>query len=64
MYPPPLPREDIGHAWLLICQDDLSTAVSAAASVLMTLEHQDIEAIAHRAVELLQVDDAAIGGSC
>jgi hypothetical protein len=29
----------------------------------MTLEHQDIEAIAHRIVEL-QVDDAPIGGSC
>jgi hypothetical protein len=33
-------------------------------SLLMTLEHQDIEAIAHRVVELLQGDDAAIGGSC
>lgn len=47
-----------------MCQDDLSTAVGAAAFMLMTLERQDIEAVAHRVVELLQVDDAAIGGSC
>jgi hypothetical protein len=47
-------QEDLDHAWLLICQDDLSTAVGAAACLLMTLEHQDIEAIAHRVVELLE----------
>ena len=62
MYPP-LSLEDLDHAWLLICQDELSTAVGAVAFVLMTLERQDIEAIAHRVVELVQVDDAAIGGS-
>jgi hypothetical protein len=37
-----------------ICQDDLSTAAGAAAFELMTIEHQDIEAIAHRVVELLE----------
>jgi hypothetical protein len=47
-------QEDLDHAWLLICQDDPSTAAGAAAFVLMTLEHQDIEAIAHRVVELLE----------
>jgi hypothetical protein len=47
-------QEDLDHAWLLICQDDFSTAVGAAAFALMTLEHQDIEAIAHRVVELLE----------
>jgi hypothetical protein len=53
MYPPP-PSEDLDHAWLLICQGDLSTAGGAAGFRLMTLEHQDIEAIAHRVVELLE----------
>jgi hypothetical protein len=47
-------QEDLDHAWLLICQDELSTAVGAAAFVRMTLENQDIEAIAHRVVELLE----------
>ncbi|MGZ6587533.1 MAG: hypothetical protein ACXVHB_19550 [Solirubrobacteraceae bacterium] len=47
-------HEDLDHAWLLICQDDLCTAVGATALLLMTLEHQDIEAIAHRVVELLE----------
>jgi hypothetical protein len=47
-------QEDLDHAWLLICQDELSTARRAAAIALMTLEHQDIEAIAHRVVELLE----------
>ena len=50
-----LSQEDLNHAWLLICQDELSTAGSAAAAIaLMSLEHQDIEAIAHRVVELLE----------
>ena len=31
-------QEDLDHAWLLICQDELSTAAGAAASPLMTLE--------------------------
>ena len=47
MYPP-LFQEDLDHARLLRCQDDLSTACGAAAFALMTLEHQDIGAIAHR----------------
>jgi hypothetical protein len=47
-------QEDLDHAWLLTCQDDLFTAVGAAAFALMTLEHRDIEAIAHRVVELLE----------
>ena len=41
-------QEDLDHAWLRICQDELSTAGSAAALALMTLEHQHIGAIAHR----------------
>lgn len=41
-------QEDLAHAWLRICQDELSTAGSAAALALMTLEHQHIGAIAHR----------------
>jgi hypothetical protein len=41
-------QEDLDHAWLLICQDDPSAAIGAAAFALMTLEHQDIEAIARR----------------
>jgi hypothetical protein len=53
MYPPVL-AGDHDHAWLLTYQDALSTAAGAAASVLMTLEHQDIEASAHRVVELLE----------
>jgi hypothetical protein len=47
-------QEDLDHAWLLICQDELSTAAGAVAFVLMSLERQDIEAIAHRIVELLE----------
>jgi hypothetical protein len=39
-------QEDLDHAWRLTCQDDVSTASGAALSLLMTLEHQDIEAIA------------------
>jgi hypothetical protein len=50
-----LSQEDPNHAWLLICQDELSTAGGAPAAIaLMSLEHQDIEAIAHRVVELLE----------
>ena len=33
-------QEDLDHAWLLICQDDLSTAAGAAASARMTLERR------------------------
>jgi hypothetical protein len=49
-----LSQEDLDHARLLICQDDLCTAVGAVALLRMTLEHHDIEAIAHRVVELLE----------
>jgi hypothetical protein len=55
--------EDLDHAWLLICQDDLFAAGGAAAA-LMSLGHQDIEAVAHRVVGLRRVGDAAIGGPC
>jgi hypothetical protein len=41
------PLEDLDHAWLLICRDDLFAAGSAAAFALMSLEHQDFGAIAH-----------------
>jgi hypothetical protein len=41
-------QEDLDHAWLRICQDELSTAGRAAALALMTLEHQRIGAIAYR----------------
>jgi hypothetical protein len=41
-------QEDLDDACFLICQDDLSTAGSAAAFAFMTLEHQDIANIAHR----------------
>jgi hypothetical protein len=40
MYPPSL--GDLDHAWLLTCQDELSTAAGAAVFALMTLEHQGI----------------------
>lgn len=53
MYPALL-AEDLDHARLLICQNDLSPAGGAAPPELMTLEHQDIEAIAHRVVELME----------
>ena len=41
-------QEDLDHAWLLICQDDLSAAGGAAAVARMSLDHQDVGAIAHR----------------
>jgi hypothetical protein len=41
-------QEDLDHAWLRICQDECSTAGSAAALALMTLEHRHVGAIAHR----------------
>jgi hypothetical protein len=40
--------EDLDHAWLRICQDELFTAGRAAALALMTVEHQHIGAIAYR----------------
>ena len=39
----------------LICQDDRSTAGSAAAFEFMTLEHQDIANIAHRDIRAVAV---------
>ena len=46
----------------LIWQNDLRAAGDSAASALMTLEHHDNEAVAHRVMGLRHVDDAAIGG--
>jgi hypothetical protein len=43
-------QEDLDHAWLRICQDECSTAGSAAALALMTLEHRHVGAIAHRGI--------------
>jgi hypothetical protein len=39
--------DDLDHAWLLICQDELATAAGAVAVARMSLEHRDIGAIAH-----------------
>jgi hypothetical protein len=51
MYPPI--EEDLDHAWLLNCQDELSTAGGAAVTAVMSLEHQDIETIARRDIRVV-----------
>jgi hypothetical protein len=54
------PYEDLDHAWRLTCQDDVSTASGAAAFLLMTPEHQDIEAMAITAEKARDVSELRI----
>jgi excisionase family DNA binding protein len=54
MYPSMLARRIFDDAWLLICQNDLSTAVGVAAPPVMTVENQHIESLARRVGELLE----------
>jgi hypothetical protein len=58
MYPPSFAGGS--HAWRLTCQDDVFTASGAAAFLLMTPEHQDIEAMAITAEKARDVSGVRI----